>query len=352
VGFIGVMPVWSADDVPLPKGARMLDEPIEAALGEQPIRVNGFATWLTAEELRAFYKKVLPPQGWHIETAPWIARTEQALEKLDDYKRTHGEAIAHDPTGQSQLARVEAERARLRAVKQQLVYAVRQNERLLLILQESGATQPTRVAVNRWTISSQSGASGRGESSATAEPEDFLSKGSPCCTGEAVPQSYRKLPGSIPSYPNARVVLSGGSPVNDTSQTTITEFAMTEDPVNQVADYYQRQMAYNGWSLQELPQGKLQEMQESMGPQGRVLMTNTKVLAFKNNQARCTVAVTEQPANMTPATKELPVPITTASGSAHVNPKERTAIIVTYFESKAVTDYLRRIAPGGVVYGQ
>ncbi len=335
----------------------MLEEPVEVSLGSQSMKVNGFKTWLSPQELREFYTKALPQQGWTVTPVPWIAQTEQAVGKLDAYQRAHPDDISHDATAQANIARVNAERPRLQAVKQGLLYAVRRDERLLLNIDSAeGEAKKTRVAVNRWKESAAAGQAGISERSlsAPASQGGFLSKSSPCCTGEAVPQSQRKLPGSIPAYPNARVVLSGGSPSTDMNQTTITEFALTEDSMDQVTEYYQHQMAYNGWSLHELPAGTASTVREHLGSEGAGLLNKMKSLLFENNGARCTVVVAEGSPDALSQLNGSPTGMTSKAGSSSgLSLKEHTFIVISYFKSDTVTDLLHKVgSAGGRAYGR
>ncbi len=360
---LALMPLVVADELPLPKGARMLDEPVEATLGSQAMKLNSFTTWLSPDEVRAFYERSLPKHGWHVETVPWVSHTEQQLGKLEQFKQEHPEIIKNDPLGQAKLSSVKPET--LRAVKQQSLYAVRGSERLLLnMMTSSDVRQPMMVVVSQWIGSSakeERGIVDGNESSSGSlsgftqtMPSPELGR-HPCCSGASVPMGARKLPSSVPVYPNARIIVSGGSPTPNGSHTTVTEISLTNDSTEQVADYFQYQMAYNGWSPLELPKGHVPDTRELFGPQASSLVANMKLLSFQNDRSRCNVTIAEQAKDVGGVVGQmagLPQALIPKSDlTAFQKPKERTMILVTYFESKAVMDLLRKVSPAAGIYG-
>lgn len=351
-----------ADELPLPKGAHVLDEPVEATLGSQAMKLNGFTTWLSVAEIRAFYERSLPKQGWHVETIPWIASTEDRLNRLEQGKREHLDVIKKDPLWQEKLASIRPDT--IRTVKQQSLYATRGDERLLLnMMTSSDYRQPTMVSVSRWVASSHEEVGNivsGGESPSKGLPSEMPTMLSPelgrhpCCSGASVPMGARKLPSSVPVYPNARVIVSGGSPTPNGSQTTVTEISLTNDSTEQVADYFQRQMAYNGWSPLELSKGHTPDARELLGPQASALVENMKTLSFQNDRSRCNVTIAEQSRDVMGAVQQmsgLPEALVPKETASIQKTRERTMILVTYFENKTVMDLLHKVSPATGIYG-
>lgn len=285
-------------------------------MGSQPVKAAGLRTTLSADQARAFYERALKKQGWTIQPVPWLEESQKQRAALEQRLKEHPEQ-ASDPNTAAMLSEENFQRFQ-NAAKEQL-YAARGAEHLLLAFAPSG--DKTLLTIARWEgeadnplglPASPSGA----EAAAPAWPA-----ANPCCGGgDEVPQALRTMPSTIPDYPNGRLVSSGGAP-GGRGRGVRSETYLTADGADQVAEYYRRQMAYNGWTESERSPGMSDaQAQQLLGPQAAQLRWDT--LSFRDDHGLCTIVVTEYH----PAEGE----------SAGTSP-EHTVIGVNYVESEGLS---------------
>jgi hypothetical protein len=160
----------------------------------------------------------------------------------------------------------------------------------------------------------------------------------PCCGGGTVPPQLRKVPHSVPPYPNGRMITAsefGGA---------MSEISLTEDSLAEVVAFYREHMAYNGWTPEQAasPAELERALREGMGAQAAGITSS--MLSFHNGRALCTVIVMRHEAGGSPfdlaglppeARQQLPPEVAQMAGS------ERTVIAVQYLEMDPL------LLPGG-----
>lgn len=231
----------AAEDIgiPLPKGAKVLPEPFDVTLGSTPLKVQGFSTAMTQEELRAFYEEALPQAGWRVSPLPWQARQAQVKDDLERAAQEQPEA-AGDPAVQDFQQRVQRTHEALR----RQLYASRGGEHVILNLTSVGSERV--VFINRWQGAASWMEPASGEAlgplgaSAGAWPATNI-----CCAKESVNETDlgRVLPTTIPPYPGARILATNRTESGE-SRVVVLE---TTDAPEAVETFYRQQMAYNGW---------------------------------------------------------------------------------------------------------
>ena len=327
-------PLGYAEQFPLPGDVEELPQPYELTLGSRPVQAQGFSTRLSLEQLRAFYEQALPQQGWDIRPLPWAAQFQDKVDELERLMEEQPE-LADDPQVAEQLASIDTEK--IEQFMRRAIYAVRGTEHVLLTINPQGAR--TLVFVNRWeepvsgARSSQDAPPGfLGVSPADGDARAGWPAVNPCCGDEEVPGALRKLPNSIPRYPNGRLTSTGGS----ASQRAMSEMYLTEDAPATIADYYRQQMTYNGWSrIESVPED--QDLGQLIGQAG--LSMSAKALAFRNTHGVCHIVAVAQPqgVGVLGAAGAGAAPFD-AAGQGQAASRERTFITVTYL--KMNTDFL------------
>ncbi len=336
--------VSAAEELPLPADVSGVHGPYEVIVGAQPIRMEGFETALSVEHIRTFFEQALPKQGWQLGPLPWVPHVKDQREALQRTVQQHPE-LTTDPTSKAQLESAEAGLARLNEHTKQFLYAIRGHEQVLLNFSPQG--QSTLVFINRWDsavpalpgsegVTSLPGAEpccagkvsaqGSDEGAGRALPsQEGWPAVNPCCSGESVSGALRKLPSSIPQYPSGRMVTTGAVPMSSADRKVMSEMYLTADSVDQVVEYYQKHMAYNGWFRVEGPAtgGNLSQF---LGPQAA--MVNATLLMFRQQEGNmCGVVVVERPSGQ--------------GGDSN----ERTLIFVNYIESPMLGRSLRYVPP-------
>ena len=221
--------------IPMPQEASPLSETHEVRVGSGILEVQGFATTMDLASLEAFYEKALPKAGWRIEPLPWQAQQTHITTELEHTMKMD-RAAAADPKLREHLRRSQEAQEALR----QELYASQGREHVILHFMPFGSGQMA-VFINRWTGDAEWMASGLG---ATSSPmASWLNQPNVCCSGQEIPDSQGSLPFGIPRYPGAKL-LSKSTPKSGDSASLLLK---TPDAGGAVADFYRKQMAYNGW---------------------------------------------------------------------------------------------------------
>lgn len=282
--------------VPLPPGVSEseLDEPFELVLGAQPTKVQVYASRISADGLRRFYEQALPKAGWTVNVLPWMSQVQEASRRMEEELAQHPEKLREEGMGQQ----VQLARTQLRAFEEHMqnaIYAVRGSERLLLrFMPEAGQTV---VGIHRWEADSSgvdpfTWLQGPGGGPAGPQGPEQLNwpHANPCCSGQGVPNDLRRMPQSVPRYPNGRIVSSGAGPGQAEGGQAVMEFYSSPDPVEQVVEFYRTQMAYNGWQLQPTSSSLT-------GPgddfDGTAASFKTEMLKFRNERALCLIGASQ-----------------------------------------------------------
>jgi len=341
VALIGLEGRACADDLPLPPDVKRseLDEPFELILGLQRTDAQAFTTRLSADGVRAFYEQALPKQGWELTSLPWMAQAQQNRDALEQAAKEHPE-WQEDPAISQQLHLM---RQGVKAYEQHIgrrsLVAARGAERVFLRFEPQGTG--ALVLLQRWEESSaQAGGlgnlSGTGTGLGAQGPLAGGGQGwplaNPCCDGSQVPDTLRRVPHSVPVYPNGRMIAASSSGTG--GAVDAGETYVSSDSIDQVAEFYRRHMAYNGWTPVEMPAPDAALLRQVQGlPADRV---RHEVLAFRNRQAICGVIVTQLlgpteeafMASLTPEQRAMLPPAV----SNRIGTDERTLIAVDYME--------------------
>ncbi len=310
---------WAEERLPLPADVRALDEPVEVMMGQQPLKVQSFTTRLSLEELRAFYAEVLPREGWRIEPLEWMTQAERHQAEVDKSLAEHRELLEQHPDIKAQVEQMKRH-SPAEMVKQQL-HAVRGDEHLLLHASPQQDQGRLLVFVNRWRGSSltpMEAAEGGAETSAAVPT---------CCNGEAVPQALRRVPWSVPPYPNGRLIGAAAA----STEAPLSEIYLSRDSREDVAAYYRDRMIYNGWtSVKEAGMNEA-EMVKVAGNQP--VPVQASLLTYRNDQAYCGIVVAERSSDFM-SRLGLPAEAVGAApqGAEESTPEERTVIMITYLE--------------------
>ena len=396
--FCGV--VW-AEDLPLPKDVKNVSPPHEALMGERPVTIQGFSTQLTVDGVREFYLKALPKSGWKLAPLPWLVlkqRREEAgraaaaqqadayagltphekimkvKQQLEQVKQEHPEVaqsqefvqqsakldealellkrhpemsapasgaaasaveVPHDvapapaaPAGQN----TPPEDPQLEEMKRRQLYAERGTDRVLLHF--TPQRDKTLVFMNRWEESGNDGAGGGAAQDGAPTGWPAIN---PCCGDLEVPEGARKLPNSVPRYPNGRLISTGTAPAAGSSPgSNATEVYLTGDTIEEVRTFYRTQMAFNGWSEKSEP-GPRPPLDQVLGEQTPYV--NSGVMMFRQNRAMCVIVASEylsekalaavgQSASQQPGSASAPsVPLAEEGKAA------RTVIVVSFVDS-------------------
>ncbi len=355
-----------AEELPLPIGVSKLHKPRELVMGSQPVKMTGYSTDWSLEQLRKFYEQELPKRGWRIEPLPWLEQVRQQREKLDKAIKEHQTEIESNPDLKKQVETVRGSSPKLEEMMRRQMYAAKGKDRVLLNFTSANNKQKTVVYINQWEGpvfagglqaenaafmgmgSAQAlsplptlGSSGDAAGSSPGAPGSGPAGGqwpqaNPCCGGQRVPQALRKMPSSVPTYPNGRIVATGAAPSSNSSS-AVNEMFMTEDSVEQVSEFYRSQMVYNGWSADETSEKSLIQARQMLGPQADRL--NMKLLTFKSGDAQCGIAIVENignPSNM-PGLQSIVEGKGTAGGKGNTaSGGERTVVMVNYLETQAL----------------
>lgn len=325
--------VGYAAELPLPPDVSKahLGDPFEMVIGSQPTRAQMYATRMSVEGVRAFYEQSLPKHGWQVEPLPWVAHVQQNRKTFEQAMRQHPE-IAGDPALTQQLQQIREGFGARQPNTARALYATQGQERALVMFDPM--EQQTMVMVQRWE---QTSASPGGPFDAVDATKETGQAGwpteNPCCTGAQVPEPLRKVPTTVPRYPNGRMIVATSGPGGQ--PTEATETYLSKDSVEAVMDFYRQHMAYNGWTLLDTPETSTNAMRPYLGPQAEQF--DMQILSFRNEQAICGVVATaslggmgaEASAGLTPAQRAaLPAEVS----ATMPNPDERTLITVNYME--------------------
>lgn len=325
LGLLCFCPIASTEDFPLPADGEMLTPPSDAVVGTQPVTVQVMSTKLTIEQLKTYYEHALTKQGWALQQAPWAASYEESLKKIERFTAEHPE-IKDSPDFQKSVDKMQ----QVEELKKQQVHASRADERLMLGFSPQGPR--TLVFINRWQ-DRQDGAF-PSDTAAAAPAQAGWPASNPCCTGESVPLAMRKVPNSIPSYPNGRLISTGAPPASSTR--TASEMYMTDDSPETVERFYRSQLTYNGWTALNIPSQALAQSTQYLTPEAAAL--KPVMLAFRNENRICGITITERPGNQ----GQLSGPLAQALGDS----SEKTMIFVNYVESQSL-ERARRYRPLG-----
>lgn len=286
------VPAASADQFPLPKGAKGMSQPVDMVMGKQPMQTSMFAASQSPDELRAFYETSLRKQGWTVGPVPWMARVKERLDAVRKAAAEQPETIGQDPN--AQYAGTVAYQQIEERIRSSL-YATRSGEGLLVTFMPR--QRQTMIMVARWRLGSK--ANPFMELTPESLPTDQIPSPTgdalpknPCCSGEAVPQELRKLPHSIPLYPNARPLISGAVPKNVSSQDIVGEFYVTSDTPEQVLAYFDEQMAYNGWAADREVPVPSQSLPQVPGLSGMQMTMRARVYRRADTNEMCALGLT------------------------------------------------------------
>ncbi len=283
-------PAWSgADELPAPRDARRLTEPVELMIGAQPITAHGFATAFSLEQVRAFYARELAARGWQMGPMPWLADVEERRAEFERNAQRYAKELAEDPKLAEQASRVRQGFAQFGDAAQLFLYAARGGEHVILNLQpEEGQTL---VFVGRWAegpLQQAEDALG-----AVERPGSLDAPGASCCVGGAVPHDLQALPSSIPRYPNAQRLAASAPGQAEAGSPVAFEMSVTRDRAEQVAEYFRRQMAYNGWSPEPAPPRDATLASLLPGDAGQAGIEAVELLAFRGPQGRCAISIVQ-----------------------------------------------------------
>ncbi len=324
VGETGV----AAEQIPLPSDAGTPAPPIQAMIGRQAVSVQMFHSRRSIEELRAFYLEELPKQGWRIEELPWMAAIDGRIKKLDEIRtqletveREHAsdqaaiKALHEKPEFQKLQAFLNDEniqKVRERATR--MLHAVRRHKgepSKHVLLSMSPTSNGTGVDVNQWKGDWPPTPQAQKKEGELDHAEAEKTPGWPttnvCCTGEAVPFSERKLPLSIPDYPNARMVTAGASVVGGMT----SAMYMSPDVLSDIENFYRSHMAYNGWVARK------DDASRSKLPDALAKNVQAAQMSFKKGSEHCGVTLTAWVGPQKPGDK-----------------KDQTVIVVTYLDGE------------------
>ena len=308
------------DELPLPADVYRVSEPMEITMGQQPIAVQSFSTRLTPEQLRVFYADALAKQGWTIESLPGMDELARHQATMNQMMETHRKELEQDPALKAKLEGLQA--VHPAELMNHQVHAVR-GTRHLVIHSATGDRGKTIVFLNRWedrgAAKAASGEGGLG--TASSQTGAGWPAANPCCSGEAVPTAFRKLPSSVPQYPKARMV--------DTGATTalMSELYFSPDSPAQIAAYYREHMAYNGWKSTKDTGTDHPEIRDMLGEHAASM--NANLLTYRSDQAYCGIVVAERA-----KVQHLPGVAedvdTTSRDPEGPTSKERSIIMITY----------------------
>ena len=316
-----------AEEFPRPSDVKTAPPWCSLSIGSQPVKAAGLKTSLSMQQARMFYQKALAKQGWTIQPVPWMGEAQKQRQMLEQTLKEHPERGPQNAAEQEQLQSVLSSEniGRFQAAADQQLYAIRGAEHALLAFTMSG--ERTLIAVSRWEGDSRPPL----ESPApqTAEPVPAWPAVNPCCTGE-VPAAARSVPSTVPPYPNGRMVTAGASPAQN-GRSIAMETYMTADSADQVAEFYRRNMGYNGWIEGEEPgsEDAGQRARQMFGAQAGQL--SWKTLTFRNDHGLCTIVVTEYTGAM-PSASPMAATIAESQGRT-AGTNERTMIGINYVES-------------------
>ena len=358
VAVVGLaLPASAEMDLPLPKENSGLAGPYETMLGRRPVKIYAFETTLSPDALREFYLKMLPKHGWQVQSPPWMAKWGQglaqaeqsiaqaeagALEKLDSLRKERPDEMKEVDDQQvlsqvrSQLQPVMSRMNEARQMMQHTLYAFREDEYALINMTPRLAS--TGVFINRWqgdlfNPQKPGGQQGQGASGGRSGLSPNI-----CCTGESVPVEARKLPLSIPDYPEAKMI-AAGAPARSSM---VSAVYISHDPLESIEAFYRERMAYNGWTEgkpREDTQSRLQQrVADLTGSPEKVsaLKAKTAHLSFKNDEGMCVIAIAETPAahSLLPG---FPAAATEAqAASPEQEPVSNTAILVNFIGHDAL----------------
>jgi hypothetical protein len=299
-------------------------------MGSQPVKLQGFVTTRSPEHLRKFYKATLAKRGWTFDEPPWREQVNKQRAHLDQIIQEHGEEIENVPDLKARLEST----AKADELARRQLHAKRGSERLLLHfdLQEQG----TFVLISRWedrgvgpTLPQEDATQ---EGPYGASPSPTWPAVNVCCDGQQVPAGIRKLPASVPQYPNARMVTASSSLMDGRGMAI--EMYLSADSAKQIADFYQMHMGYNGWSPSESSSGSLARPANVNGLEAREFVGDAKQLAFRNDQGMCGLFIAEKPETPPVSDGAAPSPpVVPADSQQAAESGERTLIMMTYFES-------------------
>ena len=273
-----------------------------------------------------------------------VAKAQDAMTKFIE---EHPEQ-ARDPAAQRQM---QTARERYRALGQEMdraVYAVRGAERALVML-EAGE-QGTDVVIQRGEDAGSLGVLGEGPGGASLPGlQATWPEANPCCGGGAVPPQLRKVPQSVPLYPNGRMIAATELPGMPGSA-AMSEIYLSEDSPEQVEDFYRERMAYNGWAPEEIVSPQELERALRGGAGAQTAGITSSMLSFRNERARCSVMVSHYAAGGSPfdpvdlppeALEQLPPEVAQMAGP------ERTVIAVNYMELDPALELDPSLLPWG-----
>ncbi len=364
LAVFGITETGHADSLPRPEGYQNLSGPYEAKVGERTMQGEAFSIQKSAAQIHAFYEKALPRQGWRLEALPWEG--EQAKEKIQGLiKAREDPRVQKDPQTKAQIDQVLAQ---LQTGREQMLYAVKDKERLLIRMAPAGGI--TWVYLTQWKESSAETKPPwldqvPGSSSVPgAAAMSSLPGGKPCCGADQgmkeVPESERKMPQAIPRYPQGRLIATSVIPSRNGGQAAMFEVYRSGDVPEQVKAFYRREMVYNGWSVWDLPTpARMSSSSQMPGVttaqakqfEQMAQRVDTGQVVFRKGSALCTIMVAQMSEAMSQgmgidqqsllqAAPQLSELLKTASpgGGAQPHqaaelPKDRTMIIVTYYPS-------------------
>jgi hypothetical protein len=234
--------------IPLPKGIQGLPEPYEMTLGSTALKVYGFKTPLSVDEVRAFFEEALPQAGWRVQALPWQERQRQAAEELERTLKEHPETAA-DPGVQAR----QAKQARTAEVLRRQLYANRGGEHVIINI--SALEQDEVVFINRWSGPAAWLEAGAADPlSSSPQTGGSWPMTNVCCSQDSLAETElpRVLPTTIPAYPGARIVATNRTESGE-SRTAVLE---TTDGLEAVRAFYEKHMAYNGWEA--IPEARTQ----------------------------------------------------------------------------------------------
>lgn len=311
-----------AEELPLPPDVYQIAEPVDIMMGIQPLKVQSFATHLSPEALQAFYAEALPRQGWRIEPFEWMAKAQEQQAELERSLAAHREELEaylqQNPEAKTQLEQFQ--RYNPAKMAQYQLHAVRGDEHVLLHLspQEQGKTL---TFVNRWRDSDVP--LGAAEEEASDETPSNA-----CCNGEAVPQALRRIPWSVPQYPNARLIGTGAV---SAEEAPLSELYFSREAREDIVAYYRDRMIYNGWT--SVKDTGLNEMEMARVVGNQPVPVQASLLTYRNKQAYCGIVIAERSSDFM---SRLGLPVGSAAaapqGAEEPKPEERTVIMITYVE--------------------
>lgn len=240
--------------LPVPNDVIELPDTYRVDVADTALGVEGYVTAMPVEELLAFYGKALSSNGWRMEPLPWQTQHAQAMDHID-------EAMKKDPAV-AQDAAMQARQAQLQRTQRSLerrLHAVHGQDHVVVQLLPYPGEQ-TAVFLNRW--SGQAGWERTASSPAGADQS--------CCSGAPL-ANPGVLPMSLPQYPGSAVIAKSAGTTGDNATVALT----TPDGADAVEAFYKKQMAYNGWQL------------EQASTQGEGL----RFLSFHNNSRLCGIVL-------------------------------------------------------------